>query len=161
MEDFSVYQVGGFFIAVALFLLFLWNIVLTIKFNRVKKQYRRMMDSAGIDNLEGVLIDIQDRMHALGERQQLQEAEIKSIVQAFGQYKGHVGIHRYNAFAEQGNDLSFSMALINAQQDGVVISGLHGRDETYVYAKPLTGGESPYALTPEEKQAITLALQQP
>ncbi|MFS0725133.1 DUF4446 family protein [Paenibacillus sp. 1P07SE] len=143
-----------------LFVLFLWNLVLTVKFNRVKRQYRRMMDSVGIDNLEGLLTDIQDRMSGLRERQQLQEAEINAIAQAFGQFKGHIGFHRYNAFAEQGNDLSFSLALINAQQDGVVLSGLHSRDETYVYAKPLSGGESPYALTPEEKHAITLALQQ-
>ncbi|WP_020620991.1 DUF4446 family protein [Paenibacillus daejeonensis] len=160
MEDITVYQIGGFFIAVTLFMLVVWNFVLTLKFNRVKKQYRRMMDGAGIDNLEGVLTDIQDRMAGLRDRQQLQESEIKAIAQAFGQFKGHVGFHRYNAFAEQGNDMSFSLALINAQQDGVVLSGLHSRDETYVYAKPLTGGESPYALTPEEKQAITLALQQ-
>ena len=74
--------------------------------------------------------------------------------------KGNIGIHRYNAFAERGSDLSFSLAIINDEKDGMVMSGIHGRDNTFVYAKPVKEGQSAYTLTPEEIEAINLALLQ-
>ncbi|MNG37637.1 hypothetical protein D3C84_1250500 [compost metagenome] len=73
--------------------------------------------------------------------------------------KGNIGIHRYNAFAERGNDLSFSIAVIDDAEDGMVLSGIHGRENTFVYAKPVQEGQSKYPLTPEEIEAINLASQ--
>ncbi|MEW9107481.1 DUF4446 family protein, partial [Paenibacillus sp.] len=71
--------------------------------------------------------------------------------------KSHVGIQRYNAFAERGSDLSFSIAWLNEEQDGVVITSIHGREHSYVYAKPVEKGQSTYSLSPEEKKAIEIA----
>ena len=66
---------------------------------------------------------------------------------------------RFNAFDNMGSDLSFSMALVNQEGSGLVLSSLNSREESRVYAKPLRQGESQYSLINEERQAIKKALE--
>lgn len=68
-----------------------------------------------------------------------------------------VGLVRYNPFEDTGADLSFSMAVLTDELNGVVLTSLWGRDEVRVYAKPVESGASRYALSQEEKQSIDLA----
>jgi hypothetical protein len=65
-----------------------------------------------------------------------------------------VGLVRYDAFQELGGHLSFSVALLDAKRDGVVLSVLNDRAGARAYAKPITGGQSPFTLSQEEQQAI-------
>jgi hypothetical protein len=71
----------------------------------------------------------------------------------------HMGVVRFNPFHDTGGDQSFAIALVDGHGNGLVLSSLHGRDATRVYAKPLQKWESTYSLTDEEKQAIALAYQ--
>lgn len=73
--------------------------------------------------------------------------------------KSKVAMKRYNAFGERGNDLSFSLAILDDNHSGIVLSSLHNRENSYIYL-PLEKGESQYPLSPEEKEVIALALQQ-
>ncbi len=72
--------------------------------------------------------------------------------------QGH-GIVRYRAFANVGGDQSFSLALVDAQGNGVILSGLHGRDETRLYAKPLVNWRASHSLSSEEQQSLGVARQ--
>ncbi len=69
----------------------------------------------------------------------------------------HVGLVRFNPFSDTGGDLSFALALADADGRGVVLCNLHGRGESRLYAKPLQAWGSPYPLSDEEVQAVTLA----
>lgn len=64
---------------------------------------------------------------------------------------------RFNAFNNMGSDLSFALALLNQEGDGVVLSSINSREESRVYAKPIVKGESTYHLSDEERQVITKA----
>lgn len=66
----------------------------------------------------------------------------------------HTAVIRYNAFQEAGGQFSFSIALLDDNASGLVISGIQGASSGRVYAKSITNGESDNPLTPEEKQAI-------
>jgi hypothetical protein len=70
----------------------------------------------------------------------------------------HVGVVRFNPFADTGGDQSFAVALIDRRGDGVVISSLHGRTATRFYAKPVKGGTSALSLSDEEVQALKQAM---
>ncbi len=70
------------------------------------------------------------------------------------------GLVRYNPFDDTGADLSFSLAILSDDYDGMVLTSLWGRDEVRVYAKPIKQGASRYALSNEEKQALDLATNQ-
>jgi Protein of unknown function (DUF4446) len=90
-------------------------------------------------------------LHGTGKRQ---EALIRSTVR-------HVGLLRYDAFEDVGGRLSFSCALLDDHGDGVVLTSINGRQETRVYAKPVTQGVSSYNLSSEEQEAIRQALEAP
>ena len=70
-----------------------------------------------------------------------------------------MGIVRFSAFENQGSDLSFSLALIDDRENGVVLTSLFGRDDSRIYAKPVENGDSVYTLSDEEKKAIAVASQ--
>ncbi|WP_270167015.1 DUF4446 family protein [Paenibacillus sp. SYP-B4298] len=141
-------------------LLYVWVLTLSIRFGKLRKRYSKMMADTGIDNLEQLIMQLQHNDQQQHSKLQLQEEQMQLVQRALSEQKGKIGIHRYNAFTGQGSDLSFSLAIVNDSQDGVVLSGIHGREETYVYAKPLKQGESSYALSPEEKKAIQIAMEQ-
>jgi hypothetical protein len=69
-----------------------------------------------------------------------------------------VAVVRFDAFEQLGGRLSFAAALLDDHGDGIVLSSIHGRSETRVYAKGVRSGQSDHPLTPEERQAIGRAL---
>jgi len=71
-----------------------------------------------------------------------------------------MGVIRYNPFSEVGSNQSFSVALLDKNNDGVVITSLFGREGNRVYAKPIKNGDSEYALSDEEKKAVEEALKE-
>ncbi len=68
-----------------------------------------------------------------------------------------LGVVRYDALREMSGQLSFSVALLNAAGDGVVLSSINGRSETRTYAKIVLGGSGTQELSPEEEQAVRSA----
>ena len=68
-----------------------------------------------------------------------------------------IGVIRFNPFKESGGNQSFSIAFLDANNNGVVITSLYGRDDNRVFAKPIKDGKSEYLLTEEEKRAIEKA----
>ena len=69
------------------------------------------------------------------------------------------GLVRFNAFQNVGSDLSFALALLDRDNNGVVLNGLYGSESSNIYAKPIKNGESTYQLSEEEKEAIRIATQ--
>jgi hypothetical protein len=72
-----------------------------------------------------------------------------------------VALFRYDAFEDVGGRLSFSCAMLDDHRTGVVLTSINGRQETRVYAKPITEGRSSYNLSLEEEEAIRQALAAP
>ena len=70
-----------------------------------------------------------------------------------------IGLVRYNAFKDVGSDLSFAIALLDNNDNGVVFNGIYGSESSNIYAKPIKNGESTYQLSHEEKYAIEIAEQ--
>lgn len=70
-----------------------------------------------------------------------------------------IGLVRYNAFKDVGSDLSFAVALLDRENNGIVFNGIYGSESSNIYAKPIKNGESSYQLSDEEKYAIDIAEQ--
>jgi len=69
-----------------------------------------------------------------------------------------VGLVRYDAFAEMGGRMSFSLALLDEDANGVMVSAINGRTESRCYGKLVAGGAAEQELSPEEKDAIAQAM---
>ncbi|GAA0136056.1 DUF4446 family protein [Paenibacillus sp. YSY-4.3] len=139
--------------------LLIWNLLQGSKLRKIRRKYETMMQGTGVENLEGLLVDLKLQQGKLEDAQEQQQKVLGQLQTMVPKQKAKIGIKRYNAFAERGNDLSFSIAFINDEKDGVVITGIYNREGSYVYAKPLTKGESPHALSTEELEVIALAAQ--
>ena len=107
------------------------------------ERWIRRLDE-GLAKASGRLDSLEGSLRALSERQQ-------RCVQK-------VGMVRYNAFDDVGGELSFSLALLDGHDDGVVLSGLYGREESRIYAKPIEGGKSSINLSDEEREALRRAM---
>ena len=68
-----------------------------------------------------------------------------------------MAIVRYDALQEMSGQLSFSLALLNAQGDGIVLTSINGRAETRTYAKAVVAGKAAQQLSPEEEEAVRAA----
>lgn len=68
-----------------------------------------------------------------------------------------VGIIRFNPFKETGSNQSFSLALLDGNDNGVVVTSLYTREGNRVYGKPIKRSQSEYLLTEEEKEAMEFA----
>lgn len=153
--DQVIWVVGG--LVLLILWLLIWNFMQGNKLRKMRKKYELMMQGAGVQDLESLLIDLKIQQSKIEDVQEEQAQQIQHFQKRIPQQKAKIGIKRYNAFGESGTDLSFSIAFVNDQLDGVVITGLYYRDGSFVYAKALDKGESPHALSPEEQEAIALA----
>ena len=84
---------------------------------------------------------------------------IKNIENDVSKCIQKIGIVRYSAFKDTGSDLSFALALLDENNDGVVLNGIYSREMSNIYAKPVEKGKSSYTISEEEAQAIEKAIQ--
>lgn len=155
VAEYGIVILGG--LAAVLLLLLIIQLRTSARLRRMERRYKQMLGESGVPNLEHIIGDLQLNLQAQIEHQVDQGREIGQLAKLLDQRTGKIGFMRYNAFGDHGNDMSFSLALLNSNQDGVVVSGIHNHAETYVYAKPVAGGTSKYTLTPEEQQVISQA----
>lgn len=73
----------------------------------------------------------------------------------------HRALVRYDAYNELSGHQSLSIALLDEHQSGIVLSCIHHRDQARVYAKQVTGGRGELELSPEEAEAVRVALSAP
>ena len=90
----------------------------------------------------------------LVKRVQALEEKLKTMQHAITK----IGIVRFNPFKEIGGDQSFSIALLDEQRNGVLITSYYGRELNRIYAKPVQGGVSEHELSVEEKEAVNQAM---
>ncbi|CAN7760607.1 DUF4446 family protein [Paenibacillus sp. LjRoot153] len=135
-------------------------IIISIRLSSLRKRYTRMINGSSAENMEQLLIDMQNALNEQKVESVKASTQISSIHQSMMKMTSNIKIRRYNAFNDGGSDLSFSLAMLNDEQDGVILTGIHSREQMYVYAKPITKGQSNYTLSPEEKETLTQTLKQ-
>jgi hypothetical protein len=70
-----------------------------------------------------------------------------------------IGFLRFNAFSDVGSDLSFALALLNAQGDGVVVTSIYSREDTRTYGKAVNRFVPAQGASSEEQLAISMSRQ--
>jgi len=108
-------------------------------------------------NLEALLDHcVQSVRSSINKVEQIEEKQ-KTLSNTLKKCVQGIGVVRYNPFEEMGSDLSFSVAFLDAEHNGVVITGIFGRQNTSTYTKPITKGISSHTLSGEEISAINIA----
>lgn len=128
------------------------------KIKRLKNKYNRFMNGTNMGNLEELLIECVERIRKTEIKDRELENKINSLEYSIMNCIQKVGIVRFNAFDDMGSDLSFSIALLNDNDDGIVLSSIYSRESSCTYAKPIVSGNSKYPLSAEEMRAIDIAI---
>jgi hypothetical protein len=136
-------------------------VLAVVQARRIRRLGRRLDGiTRGEDgrSLEAVLDAHLDKVFAVA--QELDELSARSAVleSAGRRAVSRVGLVRYNPFEETGGNQSFALAMTDANGDGFVISSLHARAGTRLYAKSVIAGRSDAALSAEEAEALRMAL---
>ena len=132
-------------------------IKINLKLSRMLKKYDVLTQGMAGKNLEGILFEHIERMEgALVEVTRLKQ-QCDGLAETTELCLQKVGVVRFNAFTDMGSNLSFSVAILDANDNGLIISSLFGRDESRVYGKPVQDGKSQYLLTDEEQEALRMA----
>ncbi len=154
-DNLGLSVIGAIVVSLALLI---WNIILHLRVSRIRKNQQVFLSGKNGADLEKTIVehaknlkeldkDIQD---LFGISNQIHNLAKKSIHK--------VGVVRFNPFKDLGGDQSFSVALLDGENTGVVISALHTREGNRIYSKPVEKGRAAkYPLTQEEQEAIRKA----
>jgi hypothetical protein len=147
-------------LAAALLGLLGWVIALQVRLRRLTRQYTALMRGADEIDLQSMLNQhVAEIRHALETVASLEE-RTETLERALPHTLQWVGSVRFNPFRHTGGAQSFALALADDRGNGFVLSSLHARENTRVYAKALREWASEHLLTDEEKQAIERAQRQ-
>ena len=139
-------------IVVLLVLLIILSIVMLVKLSKAKKRYNSLVNGATGESLEDI---IADNIAQMNNKIDADYAEMKSL---FTKSIQKVAVHRFCAFADMGGDLSYAVALLDNQNNGVIFSSIFGRQDSCTYVKPIENGVSKYPLTQEENKVLLEAM---
>lgn len=157
------------YIPYVLAFLVLLNILLIVvicffinKVSRLRRRFERFMNPESKNhNIEALLLENNRLVARVKEANDEIEKEQKIITNKLRSCIQYIGIIRYNTFEDVGGDLSYAIALMDEEKNGVVLNSLYYREGCYTYGKPIIAGESKYQLSAEEQQAIDKALAGP
>lgn len=162
----SISQIAGmewWGLGIGILIIFMFSLIIIIfaKIKRFEKEYVALQTFMSGESLDKMLKDYLNKMGKIENdleeiNKRLERTEIK-----LRRATDFSSLIRFNAFENMGSDLSFSLALLNQEGTGLVLSSMNSREESRVYAKPIEKKESVYPLTEEEREVIKKALEGP
>jgi hypothetical protein len=156
LKNFQPYILLGLSATVVILLII--TLVLLKSVSNLEKRYRKFMRGVNNKNLEELIVGYLDKIDEVkGKSEQIAslyndlDKRIENCIQK-------TSVVRYRAFDDVGSDLSFSIALLDENNNGVILTGIYGRQESTTYAKPIDKGISRYDLSEEEQQVLKEAM---
>lgn len=149
----------GFFILISIILCFLaiWAIMLSFYLFGLKKKVD-LFFKGGEENIGELLSSQVKELDNQKEQTQKILEEVDRLKNLSRKSFQKSGLVRYNPFKNGGGDQSFSIALLDLENNGLVITSIYGREGNRTYAKPIEKSKSKYTLTEEEEKAIKIAI---
>lgn len=153
--DFSYVFIG---LVAALIILLILLIATMCKLGNLKKKYEKFMSGKDAKSLEKDIIGLYEDNKFLKVAAEKDKKDIRMLYKKFETSYQKCGIVKYDAFQQMGGKLSFSLALLNENNDGFILNSVHSTDGCYSYTKEIKNGESAISLGEEEKQALEKAM---
>lgn len=127
------------------------------KLSKLDKKCKGLARGVDSKNLEEIIYKYYEKIDQADIRVNQMNKKLEGMDQRILKCVQKVGMIRYNAFDDTGGDLSFSIALLDEEHNGFVITSIYGRSNSAMYAKPVKKGKASYALSAEEIQALDRA----
>lgn len=154
-NEFTPYIIGVLIVIIILLLILV--IIIFKSLNRLERKYRKFMKGTNGRNIESILMKELENIKKSNKNSEKALEECEKLNSNLAECVQKVAIMRYKAFEDIGSDLSFSIAILDGRNDGVILTGIYGREESTTYAKPIDKGISRYDLSEEEKHVLNEA----
>lgn len=147
---------------VLIIILFIIILVMSGKQRKFRKRIDKFLGSSSErHNIEAMLNSYLHQVKTINDTHNELLEQIKNINIRMISCVQKVGLVRYNPFDDVGGDLSFALALLNENNDGIIINNLYSRDSCYTYAKPVKDGKAvAVKFSEEEEKALNIAINQ-
>lgn len=142
----------------AIFILLIMIIVQISNTSKLKKRYNKFMRGKEVKSLEKEIIGLYEDNKFLKAATEKNKKDIQVIYKKLESAFQKVGLVKYDAFNQMGGKLSFSLALLDEKNNGVIINSVHSAEGCYCYSKDVKNGQSKISLGEEEKRALSIAM---
>jgi len=138
--------------------LILLNIVSLVKISNLKKRLRKFMKGKDARSLEKEIIALHEDNKFLKNSTDTNKKDIRDLNKRFAKAFQKIGIVKYDAYQQMGGLLSFSLALLDEDNNGLILNSVHSTEGCYTYTKEVVYGECKLELSNEEKVALDQAM---
>ncbi len=138
--------------------LFIISISTAAKLCKLKKRYLRFTAGKDAKSLEKEIGSLFVENEALRDTVDRNKKDIRVLYKRMENAFQKVGVVKYNAFAQMGGELSFSIALLDERNDGFILNSVHGGEGCYTYTKKIKNGKCDLQLGEEEQKALNIAM---
>lgn len=143
---------------VVVLLQFIWIFTIISKCNKLNKRLSKFTTGRDAANLEEIIAKRFSEMRQIVKNEKQQNRDIDLINDKFLTTFCKIGLVKYDAFKEMSGKLSFSLALLTENHDGIIITSMHSREGCFTYCKEISNEESYYILSEEERLALNVAI---
>jgi 5-bromo-4-chloroindolyl phosphate hydrolysis protein len=153
-------DIGYIFIGllVLLIILLILVIVMLAKISKLNKRCNSFMRGKAGKSLEQDIVRLYEDNQILKTGMTENKRDIRSIRKQLTKAFQKIGIVRYNAFQTMGGNLSYSLSLLDENNDGFILNTIHSSEGCYSYTKDIVNGSCNIALSAEEQKAIDMAI---
>ena len=156
LSGIQIYIIIG--LTICIIILVLLVMILFNSLSKLEKRYKKFMRGVDNKNIEQLVVGYLENVDKVKEDTEKMKSKIENMDSKVKSCIQKYSMIRYRAFEDVGSDLSFSVALLDGNNDGVLITGIYGRNESTTYAKPIDKGLSRYDLSEEEQQVLENAI---
>ena len=146
-------------LALVILLLLILVTALFIRQQRLSRRLNYFMRGSDAESLEKTLREVMDDNRQVKIQLKNNVDEIVRINENLLTAYRKIGIVKFNAFPGMAGKVSSSIALLNNENNGIVITSIHGQEGCYTYVKEIMNGKSISPLTKEDEEALKKALQ--
>lgn len=139
-----------------LLILYIFNVIYLKKMNRNYKKFMKKIGNG--NNIEEILKNYINKVEDIDNKNKEIIRYCEKLEKEISICIKKVGMVRYSAFKDTGSDLSFALALLNNNNDGVILNGIYSREMSNIYAKQVKNGKSNNKLSEEEAKALEIAV---
>lgn len=146
------------FMFLLIIVLFVLNVNVTMKYDRLKNSYQTFMKGKDGKTLEESMKERFAEVESVLKITKQNRMDIREISKKMERNYQKLGIVKYDAFNEMGGKLSFALAMLDSKNNGWIINAMHSREGCYTYVKEIVKGESYVELAEEEAEALDKAI---
>jgi len=139
-------------------ILLILNIVTIAKIGNLKKRLKKFMKGKDAQSLEKEIVGLYEDNKFLKNMVDNNKKDIRDLNRRFAKAFQKVGLVKYDAYQQMGGLLSFSLALLDEDNNGLILNSVHSTEGCYTYTKEVRMGECKLELSNEEKVALDQAM---